>query len=89
MEAVMGKQFVWTEDVERRDETLAAATHLVEIARADPDLPTDLRRFLINKAIWYWTEDRTPSRKFNIRYRTQEALELQQELGLKKATPLL
>ncbi|MFE7506765.1 hypothetical protein [Promicromonospora sp. NPDC057488] len=81
----MGKQLVWIEDTKRRTETLAAATRLVQIARGDPDLPTDLRRFLVNKAIWYWTEDRTPSRKFKLRYRTRSALDLQQDLGLKEA----
>lgn len=86
---LMGKQLIWIEDDERRNETLAVSVRLVQIARTEPGMPTDLRRFLVDKAIWYWTEDRLPSRKFNLRYRSRSALALQQELGLKKASPQL
>lgn len=75
----------WVADPAEDERLLASSIALVEFARTSPALHPDHPRRLVGEALWFWTERGRPSRKYQIRFRTPAAVELQTTIGMTAA----
>jgi len=75
----------WVADPAEDERLLASAVAVVDFARTSPALHSDHPRRLVSEALWFWTERGSPVRKYQIRYRTPAALEMQMTLGMTAA----
>lgn len=76
-----GSVRTWMADAAEDESLLASAVAVVQFARTERGrLHPDHPRRLVNDAVWFLTERGSPSRKYQLRYRTPAALLLQQQL---------